>query len=287
MNVHHLELFYYVAKHKGVSAAARKIPYGIQQPAISAQILQLEDSLGSTLFHRRPFSLTKAGSDLFEYIEPFFDGLQAMGKKLRGGVEARLRIGAPETIQREYLPRVLRRVKKRLPELTLTLFSGRLEEVEQRLLSQDLDLGLASLHGKRSEGIKSREILQVPLVLLVPERSGITKAESFFQRERMDIPLISLPASDPLYRFFQESLRGAGIEWYPSLELNSLELVGRYVAEGFGAGLSLAPPAMPLAPGCRALPLKGFPSVPFGALWVGNLTPVAAAVVEELTAFGK
>jgi len=47
MNVHHLELFYYVAKHAGVSAAARHMPYGIQQPAISAQILQFEDSLNT------------------------------------------------------------------------------------------------------------------------------------------------------------------------------------------------------------------------------------------------
>ena len=37
MNIHHLELFYYVAKHGGISEAVRKIPYGIQQPAVSAQ----------------------------------------------------------------------------------------------------------------------------------------------------------------------------------------------------------------------------------------------------------
>jgi DNA-binding transcriptional LysR family regulator len=50
MNIHHLELFYYVARHKGISEAVRNIPYGIQQPAISGQILQLEDFLGTTLF---------------------------------------------------------------------------------------------------------------------------------------------------------------------------------------------------------------------------------------------
>ena len=61
MNIHHLELFYYVATHRGVSAAARHIPYGIQQPAISAQILQLEQQLGVALFRRRPFDLTDEG----------------------------------------------------------------------------------------------------------------------------------------------------------------------------------------------------------------------------------
>ena len=58
MNIHHLELFYYVARHGGISEAVRNIPYGIQQPAVSGQIAQLEEFLGTTLFHRRPFSLT-------------------------------------------------------------------------------------------------------------------------------------------------------------------------------------------------------------------------------------
>jgi DNA-binding transcriptional LysR family regulator len=69
MNVHHLELFYYVARHGGISAAARQIPYGIQQPAISLQIMQLEDALATTLFHRRPFQLTPTGETLFRFIE--------------------------------------------------------------------------------------------------------------------------------------------------------------------------------------------------------------------------
>src|SRR5262245_39094542 len=46
MNLHHVELFYYVAKHGGISRALRHIPYGIQQPAVSAQILRLEQDLG-------------------------------------------------------------------------------------------------------------------------------------------------------------------------------------------------------------------------------------------------
>ena len=64
MKVHHLELFYYVAKHGGISEAARNMPYGIQQPAISGQIIQLEEFLGVALFHRRPFALTTAGEEL-------------------------------------------------------------------------------------------------------------------------------------------------------------------------------------------------------------------------------
>ena len=62
MNVHHLELFYYVARHGGIMPAVRNIPYGIQQnPPSSSQIAQLEEYLGATLFQRRPFQANDCG----------------------------------------------------------------------------------------------------------------------------------------------------------------------------------------------------------------------------------
>ncbi len=77
MNIHHLELFYFVAKHGGIAAAVRNIPYGIQQPAVSGQIAKLEESLGTKLFQRRPFALSPAGLELFEFIKPFFDNVES------------------------------------------------------------------------------------------------------------------------------------------------------------------------------------------------------------------
>ena len=85
MNVHHLELFYYVARFGGISEAVRNIPYGIQQPAVSSQIIQLEEFLGVTLFQRRPFELTSAGQELYEFAAPFFGHLARVTEKLQGG----------------------------------------------------------------------------------------------------------------------------------------------------------------------------------------------------------
>ncbi|HTB64520.1 MAG TPA: LysR family transcriptional regulator [Opitutales bacterium] len=75
MNIHHLELFYYVAEYGGISRAVRHMPYGIQQPAVSSQILQLEQDLGLKLFDRQPFQLTPEGEDLFAFVKPFFENL--------------------------------------------------------------------------------------------------------------------------------------------------------------------------------------------------------------------
>jgi DNA-binding transcriptional LysR family regulator len=93
MNIHHLELFYYVAKHGGIAAAVRNMPYGIQQPAVSGQIARLEEALGAKLFNRRPFSLLPAGVELFEFIKPFFDDVEKVAGRIRGAVQ-QLRIAA-------------------------------------------------------------------------------------------------------------------------------------------------------------------------------------------------
>src|SRR5215216_1754746 len=86
MNIHHLELFYFVAKHGGIAAAVRNIPYGIQQPAISGQIAKLEKSLGTKLFQRRPFAVSPTGMELFEFIRPFFDNIDIVAEGLAKAV---------------------------------------------------------------------------------------------------------------------------------------------------------------------------------------------------------
>ncbi|CAN5746864.1 LysR family transcriptional regulator [soil metagenome] len=281
MNVHHLELFYYVARHGGVSAAARHMPYGIQQPAISAQILQLEDTLGVSLFHRRPFKLTKAGEELYTFSKPFFGGLDAIGEKLRGGAENHLRISSPEIVQRDYLHALLVRMRSRIPGFQFTLFSGREDEIEGQLMAQDIDVGLATLAGRSSEGVQSRELIRLPMVLLVSEKHRLTRAEEIWSLDRIDFPLITLPAEEPVCRLFQAELQKRKIDWFPSLELSSLELISRYVAEGFGVGLSLHVPGAPWPPGIRALPLADFTEVAFAGLWIGKLTPIKESFLHE------
>ena len=284
MNVHHLELFYYVARHGGVSAAARAMPYGIQQPAISAQILQLEDALGVTLYQRRPFQLTREGQTLYDFISPFFGGLAEMGDRLRGGGENRLRIAAAEVVQRDYLPELFGRMRRRVKGFHFTLTHGRQQEIEALLAAQEIDIGFGTLMEKATANIESRELLRLPMALLVPKQSGITAAAQIFEKDRINLPLVALEARDVISRTFQAALRQRGLEWLPSLEVGSLDLVLRYVMEGFGAGLVLNHPRFELPAEVQVLTLDDFPPLCFGALWTGRLSPLAEALLAEATA---
>lgn len=287
MNVHHLELFYHVAKNGGVSAAARQMPYGIQQPAISAQILQLEDSLGVSLYQRRPFQLTSQGAALYAFISPFFDGLAEMGRTLRGGADQRLRIAAPEIVQSDYLPLLLRQIRRRMPEFHFNLITARIGEIERQLLDQQIDIGLASMSGKCAEGVRHRELIRLPIQLLVAANSRLESAAQILEQDRIRQSLITLPAAEPVCRLFQAELQKRKIGWNPSYELSSLDLVSRYVAEGYGVGLTLAAPARRWPKGVRALPLEDFPEVVFCALWAGRLSPTGELFVDEAAALAR
>ncbi len=283
MNIHHLELFYYVAKHGGISEAVRNIPYGIQQPAVSYQVLQLEEYLDTTLFHRRPFALTPTGEKLFRYIEPFFGGLEALGEELRGGAAQQVRCGAAEVVIRDHLPEVFRQVRQKFPKLKLTLREGYHPQLHEWLQKGEIDLAVTLLESKPPPGFNAQPLLSLPLVLLVAKKSRLTSAADLWKRDRIDEPLIALPPTEPICKAFQQGLSRLGRDWFPSIELSSLAMIEAYVAKGFGVGLSVAIPRAKLGPGLRALPLEQIPPVTVGVLWPGKVTPLIQAILDEIS----
>ena len=290
MNTHHLELFYYVARHGGIMEAVRNMPYGIQQPAISGQILQLESDLGLKLFNRRPFELTAAGQELYDFILPFFGNIEQVGERIRGGTIQTVRVAAPVIALREHLPAVLQVVRKKFPNLRLTLRDAHQPQVENWLDRQEIDFAVTVLDGKPPSGLHSEPLLELPLVLLLPRGHRAKTATELIdalaagsERE----PLVTLPPNEMIPRRFRELLAKRGLEWPPSIEVTALELIDSYITNGFGIGLTVAVPGRQFPTGLRALPLEDVPPVIMGALWRGQLTQVTAALLAALKARAK
>ncbi len=168
MNIHHLELFYYVAKHGGIMEAVRKIPYGIQQPAVSAQIIQLERSVGTKLFQRRPFALTAEGRKLFEFIKPFFGELAKVAGEISGKTGCCIRIGASGPVLRHHLPHALRLVREAIPGLSMQLTEGYEPHLMQMLKADEIDLAITALNDSMPPGFGMAPLLSLPLALLLP-----------------------------------------------------------------------------------------------------------------------
>jgi DNA-binding transcriptional LysR family regulator len=265
MNPHQLELFYHVAKCKGVSRAARNMPYGIQQPSVSAQVNALERNLGVSLYERRPFKLTRAGEELFQFVEPFFGRIAEMREKLQGA--ARIRIGASPIVLRDYLPPVIDAVRKQFPGLNMILRALNQPELIDGLERDELDFVISLIPNSLAPGLVAVQITTLPLVLLAPKAGRIKSAEDLWTNGRITEPLISLGPHELICQRFQENLSRMGISWVPKIEMDSLELIESYVQAGYGIGLSLRFPHKKPGPKLRSMELPDFSPVKLGVLY--------------------
>jgi DNA-binding transcriptional LysR family regulator len=281
MNIHYLELFYFVAKHGGIAAAVRNIPYGIQQPAVSGQIAKLEESLGAKLFQRRPFALSPTGLELFEFIKPFFDNIDIVAERFRQNSSPRLRIAAPAIVLHDYLPQILQRVRLKFPAFRLYLHEAARIEAERLLLARDVDLAIMLIDKKSRAGIQVRPLLELPLILLVRRKSKLARAEELWKRDKIEETLVSFARTDPVHACFQRGLQRLGVEWFCGIEVNSARLIEHYVASGYGIGLTVAVPGFMPPPQLRALPLSHFAPVVIGVAWSGKLSSIALQLLAE------
>jgi DNA-binding transcriptional LysR family regulator len=286
-NIHHLELFYYVARYGGIMEGVRNIPYGIQQPAVSGQIAQLEAFLGVLLFHRRPFALTAEGEKLFKFIQPFFSNLSAVVDELQGGKAHQIRIGSSTVVLRDHLPILFQKLRKRFPNLKIALREGYQADLESWLQKEELDLAVTLIEKTLAPGIHSLKLLELDLVLLVEKTSTITTATQLWERDRIQEPLICMPSAEAICKHFQQGLSKLGVDWFPSIEVSSIDLIEAYVANGFGIGLSVQVPDAKLSANVRVVPLPDFTPVIMGALWRGRPSALLQSFLDELLRRGK
>lgn len=285
MNVHHLELFYYVARSGGISRALRRIPYGIQQPAVSGQLRQLERQLGVTLFQRTPFALTDEGEELYAFVRPFFEGLDDVERRIRRHTAPLLRIAASEIVLRNYLPAVIRRLRRRFPGIRLDLRSGYQPQFEDWLSAGEIDIAITALERRPRAHLHRLDLVRLGLVLLIPHDARYRSARELINKNVPEPSLVSLPATESLHRNFERGLRLVHCEWPVAIVANSLDLVVQYVASGYGVGLDL--PDLLADRRVRALPLTGFDPIEVAALWRGRPSEIVQAILDEVEAEGK
>jgi len=145
LNFHHLFYFWSVAKTGHLTQAASELH--TSQSALSAQIRQLEDRLGVPLFERerRRLVMTHTGRLVFSYAENIFGLGKEMLGRLAGRSEGmvRLRVGSVATMSRNYQENWIRPLLGD-PTVLLTLESGVLQGLLERLVQHQLDVVLAN-----------------------------------------------------------------------------------------------------------------------------------------------
>ncbi|TMC93756.1 MAG: LysR family transcriptional regulator [Chloroflexi bacterium] len=145
LNLHQLATFQVVAKHCSYVRAAEELHFS--QPAVSAQIRQLEETLGVKLFEQigRRTHLTQAGDELYHYSQKIFavidEALETM-EELRGPDHGRLRVGADTTVGPYVIPGLLGKFHQGYPQVEISLDVVNRAALVERIMSNEIDIAI-------------------------------------------------------------------------------------------------------------------------------------------------
>lgn len=148
LNYHHLYYFWRVATVGKLTRVAEELH--LSQSALSAQIRQLEESMGQPLFERtgRSLTLTEWGQRVLVYAEEIFSRGEELSSLVRHGVEPTrqmVRVGVLSTMSRNFADAFLAPLLPD-PNVQLSVQSRGLSELLDALATHTLDVVLSNVN---------------------------------------------------------------------------------------------------------------------------------------------
>ncbi len=153
MNLHHLKVFYAVARAGSISAGAERLH--ISQPAVTREIRDLENNLELPLFDRKPrgVTLTEGGQRLLDYAQRIFSLELAAERDLRDFAHlelGELHLGASATLGAYLLPPLITAFRAQHPSILINLEVSNTREVTRQLDEGRIALGFVEGHFQRA-----------------------------------------------------------------------------------------------------------------------------------------
>ena len=145
MELRTLSYFLAVAREQNMTEAANVLH--VTQPTLSRQIADLEDELGKKLFTRtsRSTVLTEDGMHLRQRAEEILALVNQTEDEMKNDtidLSGCIRIGAGETHAMHILADLFAELHSRYPRLTVELFTGNADTVEEKLAHGLIDFAL-------------------------------------------------------------------------------------------------------------------------------------------------
>ncbi len=172
MELRHLRYFVAVAEELNFTRAAERL--GISQPPLSSQIRQLENELGTPLFHRRARSveLTDAGKLFLEEARVILKQVEtaATGVRRRArGETGRIVVGsAGATYFHPLIPAIIREYGKRYPDITLAPQASNTALLVARLRAGQCDIAFIRPPIDDASGLAIDPLVDEDSVIVLP-----------------------------------------------------------------------------------------------------------------------
>lgn len=228
------QAFYAAAKEENFSKAATELQ--VTQSAISQAIRQLEDSLGVQLFLRsgRRVRLSPDGRYLFEQLEPIIFRLETTERQLMESQDpnqARLILGASDTLCRHYLLPSFEAFHRTYPEVRLEIVNAPSPEIARLVRENKLDVGFVHGWSEDFPDLNTHCLRVVEEVFFTSRHYPVSPRT---REELSQLPFVSLTKRSATRELLDEYFRADVSGWKPLVEVISIDLMIDLVRSGFG-----------------------------------------------------
>ncbi|MDP2027489.1 LysR family transcriptional regulator [Sulfuriferula sp.] len=257
-----LQLFEAVARNASFTRAAEEMH--LTQPAVSTQVKQLEEDVGTPLFEHmgRKIFLTEAGREMYEFsrnIAQKFTDIGMVLDEMKGVKRGMLNISVTSTAK-YFAPYLLAAFCRQHTGITVNLDVTNRETLLRQLADNTPDMAIM---GKPPDGLdlKADSFMSNPLVVIAPPDHPLVKAGRIALDRLLQERFIVREQGSGTRNAIERFLQHRGLTMTTTMEMSRNEAIKHAVMAGLGLGIvSIHTLEMEFALGRLAvLNVEGFP----------------------------
>jgi LysR family transcriptional regulator, cyn operon transcriptional activator len=227
IELRHLRYFLAIVESGNFSRAAEKLH--ISQPALSAQIKQLETEIGSHLFDRvgRQVRITESGETLVTCARKIMLELkeaQAALQELEGLATGHLIVGVVQTVNGYLIPRVTSLFLNKYPGVSLTVLELSATEIEGGVINGRLNLGI-SFTPSGIESIDEDTLFSENLVVITAKNHPLKRERTISIRSLANERLVTFPDGFWTRRLTNDLFASIALKPRIALETNTIQSI--------------------------------------------------------------
>lgn len=239
MNARQLEVFRAIMRHGTLTAAAESLH--VSQPAVSKILRHFESQIGYRLFERLGGRLVPTAEArlligdadrIFREIE----ALRVFSDRIRDKQVGLLRIAASAPATFGLLPAAAERFRRRNPGLRLDLVTLPAEEIGERIVVGDIDLGLTMV-ALEQPGTRAEVIGRAEIIALIRPDSPLAEHDRLGPAELQDEILISYGSSTDPGAMLDRVFQSKGLARKTQIEITLSIAAAPLVQRGLGVAL--------------------------------------------------
>ncbi|WP_329302344.1 LysR substrate-binding domain-containing protein [Streptomyces sp. NBC_00659] len=257
MELRQLKYFLAVAEESNFTRAAERVH--VSQPGISAQIRQLENSLGTTLIDRsgRSAGLTAVGEVAFHHARAVLAAVEALRHavdEMNGLVRGRLVVGMVTACTVTPLFEALASFHLAHPGVEISLVEDDSAKLVDYVREGTVDLALIGAAGRAPEDLDGQQVISEAIVAAVPPGHPLASEDGVTLAELSAYPVICLPKGTGIRAVLDQASAARGLTPTVALQASAPGAVVHLAERGLGVAV-LSESMLAQHPQLRTVPI--------------------------------